>query len=187
MASWSCDSQHDLCMGVEGWLWGIVAAWLASPLVGLGLFLLMRRYMAAATSRIPFVLQPAPGAPAAPLEEHDRDGTMRLLVLNMCLLPGGLSFSGSWLIDGNDKKDERIDMLLANLDHYDVMLLNEMWGCWWSSFHTRFFQLATERGFYVCASPVLLPPSLSAVLLFRFVSTDSQCLTSCLFCCRWVC
>jgi len=42
---------------------------------------LMRRYLATATSRIPFVLQPAPGAPAAPLEEHDRDGTMRVLAL----------------------------------------------------------------------------------------------------------
>jgi len=47
----------------------------------LGLFVLMRRYLATATSRIPFVLQPAPGAPAAPLEEHDRDGTMRVLAL----------------------------------------------------------------------------------------------------------
>ena len=53
---------------------------------------------------------------------------------------------------------ERIDMLLKLLDDYDVILLNELWGCWWSSFHTLFFRHAVNRGFFVCGTPVTLPP-----------------------------
>jgi hypothetical protein len=100
----------------------------------------------------PFVLRPAPDK-VDPMDGSTAD--VRVCSVNMCLLPGGWSFSGSWLFDGDDKKEERINMLLVMLEDYDVLLLNEMWGCTWSSFHTRFFRRATESGFYVCATQVL--------------------------------
>jgi len=139
---------HDMC--ARSWAWGLAAAWVASPLFAFAAFVLMRRLMAAVKGWTePVILNPkgrrAGGTSSA---------SMRVCALNMCLLPGGFSFSGSWLFDGDDKKRERIDMLLAILDDYDVVMLNEMWGCWWSSYHTDFFERASERGFYVCSSPV---------------------------------
>ena len=97
------------------------------------------------------MLAPAPGT-ATTADGSQAD--LRVAALNMCLLPGGWSFSGRYLLDGDDKKEERIERLLAMMEDYDVLLLNELWGCWWSSLHTRFFQRATERGFYVCYSRV---------------------------------
>lgn len=165
---------------------GLLAAWLASPLAGFAFFLLMRRWMLAKSH--PFVLRPVPGAVISSAEDEpftlrpaaapaqDRRSTMRVLSLNMCLLqlPGGLSFSSTW----NDKKDERIDMLLGTLEKYDVLLINQMWGCWWSAHHTRFFQLATERGFYVCASPVRYFPPPSPLAAIPVSELDTVCASS---------
>lgn len=140
--------------GVDGWVWALAAAWVASPLGAFACFVLMRYCMAAINSRDPFILHPATKTACATAQISK----LRVVAINMCLLPGGLSFSGSWLIDGNDRKMERIDMLLKLLDDYDVILLNELWGCWWSSFHTLFLRHAVDRGFFVCGTPVTLPP-----------------------------
>ena len=143
--------EHDLCAGSEHWAVALAGAWLTSPLACFLAFVLMRYGMMSARSTLPFILKPSKPA-------TETAGTsMRVVSLNMCLLPGGLSFSGCWLVDGDDRKEERIRMLLDKLDDCDVLLLNEMWGCWWSSYHTSFFRQAVERGFYVCASPVRNP------------------------------
>lgn len=134
----------------DSWALKLALAWIASPLVCFVCFVLMRRLQK--NQRLaPIVLAPAPGT-ATTADGSQAD--LRVAALNMCLLPGGWSFSGRYLLDGDDKKEERIERLLAMMEDYDVLLLNEMWGCWWSSLHTRFFQRATERGFYVCYSRV---------------------------------
>ena len=50
---------------------------------------------------------------------------LRVLALNMCLLPAGINFSGSFLVDGDDRKVERIGMLSDLIDGFDIVLLNE--------------------------------------------------------------
>ena len=50
---------------------------------------------------------------------------LRVLALNMCLLPAGINFSGSFLVDGDDRKVERIGMLSDLIDDFDIVLLNE--------------------------------------------------------------
>lgn len=52
--------------------------------------------------------------------------SLRVLALNMCLLPGGLNFSGSFLVDGDDRKAERLGMLVDLIEDYDIVLLNEV-------------------------------------------------------------
>ena len=142
--------ERDLCG--KHWAWGLAAAWLTSPLFAFAVFVTMRRLNAAMQSwREPFILNPT----SRNSEVYKGAASLRVCALNMCLLPGGVSFSGSWLFDGDDKKKERIDMLLSFLDDYDVILLNEMWGCWWSSYHLDFFKGAADRGFYICATPVV--------------------------------
>jgi hypothetical protein len=148
MASAEGDLHYDLHVGAQHWAVALAAAWLTSPLACFFAFVLMRCCMKSSAN--PVILKPSKPAPAAAT-------TMRVISLNMCLLPGGLSFSGSWLFDGNDKKEQRLAMLLEKLDECDVLLLNELWGCWWSSYHTSFFRRAVERGFYVCVSPVRTP------------------------------
>ena len=59
-------------------------------------------------------------SPARPL--------LRVLALNMCLLPAGINFSGSFLVDGDDRKVERLGMLLDLIEDYDIVLLNEVDG-----------------------------------------------------------
>jgi len=156
--------EHDLCTGSQHWAVALAGAWLTSPLACFFAFVLMRNGMRSARPGRPFILKPSNPAATA-------GASMRVVSLNMCLLPGGLSFSGSWLFDGDDRKEERIRMLLATLDDCDVLLLNEMWGCWWSSYHTSFFRQAKERGFYVCASPVRDPCSTASVYMSRDLGT----------------
>eukprot|EP00960_Hanusia_phi_P057568 763601-Hanusia_phi.AAC.5 len=79
---------------------------------------------------------------------------VRILSLNVCLLPGGMTFSGKWLFDGNDRKEDRSEKLMALVRNYDIVLLNELWGCWWSSYHTRFTRQAVEAGYHVVTTPV---------------------------------
>ena len=43
-----------------------------------------------------------------------------------CLLPAGLNFSGAYLLDGNDRKSERLGMLIELMDDFDIVLLNEV-------------------------------------------------------------
>ena len=134
------DGQ-DLC--ARSWAWGLAAAWVTSPVFAFAAFVLMGRLMAAVKAWTePTILTPKKGLRAGATSAE----SFRVCTINMCLLPGGFSFAGSWLFDGDDKKSERIDMLLAILDDYDVIMLNEMWGCWWSSYHTDFFERASERG-----------------------------------------
>jgi ABC-type siderophore export system fused ATPase/permease subunit len=37
-----------------------------------------------------------------------------------------MNFSGSFLVDGNDRKRERLAMLLQLIEDYDIVLLNEV-------------------------------------------------------------
>ena len=148
-----------MCSGAEEWIWTLAEAWVRSPLVCFVAFVVMCGFPKVARSVEPFIIQPSSTAARAAVELGARS-TMRVVSLNMCLLPGALSFSGSWFFDGDDKKSQRVDMLIEYLDECDVLLLNEMWGCWWSSYHETFFRRAVERGFHICASPV--GPFLSA-------------------------
>ena len=153
------DGQ-DLC--ARSWAWGLAAAWVTSPVFAFAAFVLMGRLMAAVKAWTePTILTPKKGLRAGATSAE----SFRVCTINMCLLPGGFSFAGSWLFDGDDKKSERIDMLLAILDDYDVIMLNEMWGCWWSSYHPDFFERASERGFYVCSSRVRRPSHGAALTL----------------------
>lgn len=166
------NADDDLCAGVMA----LVVAWIASPLGAFVFFVLILCIRNAVTPQRPFILSPTTGMAATAVA--GAGGTLRAVAINMCLLPGGLAFSGSWLLDGDDKKKERIDKLLKHMDDYDIVLLNELWGCWWSSFHTHFYQRAIERGFHVCASPVDPPhtsspshPHLSLHLLLCAVTS----------------
>jgi hypothetical protein len=39
-----------------------------------------------------------------------------------CLLPAGMNFSGTFLLDGNDRKIHRLRMLLVLIEDYDVSI-----------------------------------------------------------------
>jgi hypothetical protein len=167
----------------------LLGAWITSPLCAFSAFVAMRCIRNAVRQQGPFILSPATGMAVNAMA--NAGDSLRAAAINMCLLPGGLAFSGSWLLDGDDKKKERIDKLLKLMDDYDVVLLNELWGCWWSSFHTHFYQRAIERGFYVCASPVRFPtqlfpstPGLSLYLLLSAVALKYCLLDCCLHECR---
>jgi len=71
-----------------------------------------------------------------------------------CLLPSGINFSGTFLLDGNDRKTERLGMLVQLIEDYDIILLNEMWGCSWSSHHSNFIAKARTKGFNVVSDPI---------------------------------
>jgi len=55
-----------------------------------------------------------------------RPTKVRIMAVNMCLLPAGINFSGRFLLDGNDRKEERLAALAALLDDYDIVLINEL-------------------------------------------------------------
>ena len=46
-----------------------------------------------------------------------------------CLLPAGLNFSGAYLLDGDDRKHERLVMLVELMQDFDIVLLNEVCVC----------------------------------------------------------
>jgi hypothetical protein len=108
------SAESDLHAGAQDWAVALAAAWLTSPLACFLAFVLMRSCMKASQSASPVILKPSKPAPAAV------STTMRVISLNMCLLPGGLSFSGSWLFDGDDRKEQRLAMLLEKLDECDA-------------------------------------------------------------------
>ena len=67
-----------------------------------------------------------------------------------CLLPAGLNFSGAYLLDGDDRKHERLGMLVELMQDFDIVLLNEVWACKWSlSTHRNFIGQAIKLGFNV--------------------------------------
>ena len=60
------------------------------------------------------------------VQEPPARPSLRVLALNMCLLPAGFNFSGSFLVDGDDRKAERLGMLVDLIEDYDIVLLNEV-------------------------------------------------------------
>jgi len=78
-----------------------------------------------------------------------RPTKVRIMAVNMCLLPAGINFSGRFLLDGNDRKEERLAALAALLDDYDIVLINELWGSIWSGHHRKFLSAASCKGFNI--------------------------------------
>jgi len=78
-----------------------------------------------------------------------RPTKVRIMAVNMCLLPAGINFSGRFLLDGNDRKEERLAALAALLDDYDIVLINELWGSIWSDHHKKFLSAASCKGFNI--------------------------------------
>ena len=115
-------------------------------------------------------------APAAPVVvsatkqqlRADSEGKVRVLCLNICLLPAGINFSGKHLCDGDDRKAERLGKLLALIDDFDIVLLNELWGSPWSGHHARFTQEATAKGFHVVTDPIGVVSNTGNMILSRF-------------------
>jgi len=90
---------------------------------------------------------------------------VKIFSINMCLLPAGVNFSGSYLFDGDDRKAERLQKLESMLDDYDIVLLNEMWGSAFegaTSSRCKFLFNASKKGFNVVTDPVGPVPLLSS-------------------------
>ena len=83
--------------------------------------------------------QPEPESPAA----------IRMLSLNACVLAAGVTFSR----DGKDMKDERLECILNWAQEYDVTVLQEVWGSWWTKRHTTFYERANAAGLHVVHTP----------------------------------
>ena len=48
-------------------------------------------------------------------------------------------------------------MLLDLIEEYDVVLLNEIWGSKWSSYHSDFMEKARNKGFNVVMLLIVTP------------------------------
>ena len=48
-------------------------------------------------------------------------------------------------------------MLLDLIEEYDVVLLNEIWGSKWSSYHSDFIEKARNKGFNVVMLLIVTP------------------------------
>jgi endonuclease/exonuclease/phosphatase family metal-dependent hydrolase len=101
-------------------------------------------------------------------------GRVRILSLNICLLPAGINFSGKCLCDGNDRKAERLRKLADLLDDFDIVLLNEMWGSPWSGHHGRFTATALAKGFNVVTDPIGVVSNTGNMILSRFPLKDAS-------------
>lgn len=101
-------------------------------------------------------------------------GKIRILSLNICLLPAGINFSGKCLCDGDDRKAERLGKLEALLDDFDIVLLNELWGSSWSGHHDRFTATALCKGFDVVFDPIGFVTNTGNMILSRFPLRDPQ-------------
>jgi endonuclease/exonuclease/phosphatase family metal-dependent hydrolase len=111
---------------------------------------------------------------ATTLLRADCGGHVRLLALNMCLLPAGINFSGKYLCDGDDRKAERLGKLLQLMDNYDIVLLNELWGSPWSGHHGRFTAAAGRMGFNVVTDPIGMVSNTGNMILSRFPLRDAS-------------
>jgi len=107
-------------------------------------------------------------APRQQLRMNVDSGKVRILALNICLLPAGVNFSGKWLCDGDDKKAERLAQLEKLLDDFDIVLLNELWGSPWSGHHARFTGAALAKGFNVVTDPIGNVSNTGNMILSRF-------------------
>lgn len=101
-------------------------------------------------------------------------GKIRILSLNICLLPAGINFSGKCLCDGDDRKAERLGKLEALLDDFDIVLLNELWGSSWSGHHDRFTAAALCKGFDVVFDPIGFVTNTGNMILSRFPLRDPK-------------
>jgi endonuclease/exonuclease/phosphatase family metal-dependent hydrolase len=109
---------------------------------------------------------------AAQLLRADGGGHVRLLALNICLLPAGLNFSSKYCCDGNDRKAERLGKLLQLMDDFDIVLLNELWGSPLSYHHGRFTAAARRKGFNVATDPIGMVSNTGNMILSRFPLRD---------------
>jgi endonuclease/exonuclease/phosphatase family metal-dependent hydrolase len=101
-------------------------------------------------------------------------GRVRILSLNMCLLPAGINFSGRCLCDGDDRKGARLSKLEDLIDEFDIVLLNELWGSPWSSHHARFTATALSKGFDVVTDPISCIFNTGNMILSRFPLRDAS-------------
>ncbi len=99
---------------------------------------------------------------------------IRILSLNMCLLPAGINFSGKCLCDGDDRKAERLGKLVNLIDDFDIVLLNELWGSPWSGHHGKFTSEAVGKGFNVVTDPIGAISNTGNMILSRFPLRDAS-------------
>ena len=92
--------------------------------------------------------EPEPESPSNADDTAESKG-LRLLSLNACVLMAGVTFSR----DGDDMKDDRLEYILSLALGYDVTVLQEVWGSWWTKRHTQFFSQANDAGLHVVYTP----------------------------------
>ena len=118
-----------------------------------------------AAQRTPVVL--APDKPrlssSGQLAKTPNSTQLRLLSLNACILVKGAGFAAT----GDDRKEERLRDFVDMLKDYDIVLLQEVWGCWWWEL-TSFYEACRQAGWYVVYSRVGLFMNCGNVILSRF-------------------
>lgn len=87
----------------------------------------------------------------------------RVMSLNACVLTAGFTFS----LDGKDMKDSRLDYIIDLSQDYDVIVLQEVWGCRWTRRHVKFYDRARAAGFNVIHTTCGLALDSGNVILSR--------------------
>ena len=144
------------------------AAWPYLAIVGLVLSCVTWCWLRWQQAHAPVVLS----TPRQQLRAEGGD-KVRILALNICLLPAGINFSGKCLCDGNDQKARRLRQLADLLDDFDIVLLNELWGSPWSGHHGRFTETALQKGFNVVSDPIGAVSNTGNMILSRFPLRDA--------------